>query len=47
MLSVIYVECGKQAHCAECHVEYRYPECRYPECRGSIKTLRIHKVQIS
>jgi hypothetical protein len=31
MLRIIYVECLKQAHYAEC----RYAECRYAECRGA------------
>ncbi len=31
MLRVIYGECRKQAHYAECH----YAECRYAECRGA------------
>ncbi len=37
MLSVIYVECSKQAHCAEC----RYAVCRYDECLGAIKSVVI------
>ncbi len=32
MLSVIYAECRKKAHYAECH----YAECRYAECRGAL-----------
>jgi hypothetical protein len=33
MLNVIFAECRKQAHYAECHyVECRYAECRYAEC---------------
>ncbi len=32
MLSVIYAECRKQAHYAECH----YAECRYAECRSAL-----------
>jgi hypothetical protein len=36
MLSVIYAECRKQAHYAECHyAECCYAECRYAECRGA------------
>ncbi len=36
MLRVVYGECRKQAHYAECHyAECRYPECRYTECRGA------------
>jgi hypothetical protein len=31
LLSVIYAECLKQAHYAECH----YAECCYVECRGA------------
>jgi hypothetical protein len=42
MLSVIYVECRKQAHYAECHyaechyAECHYAECHYAECRGAV-----------
>jgi hypothetical protein len=33
MLDVIYAECRKLAHYAEClYAECRYPECRYAEC---------------
>ncbi len=32
MLSVVYGECHKQAHYAECH----YAEFRYAECRGTL-----------
>jgi hypothetical protein len=36
MLSVIYAECRKQAHYAECrYAECRYAECRYADCRHS------------
>ncbi len=35
MLSVIYAECRKQAHDAECH----YAECRYAECRGAVNRI--------
>jgi hypothetical protein len=28
---VVYVECRKQTHDAECH----YAECHYAECRGA------------
>ncbi len=31
LLRVIYAECRKQAHYAECH----YTECRYAKCRGA------------
>ncbi len=31
MLNVIYAECRKLAHCAQC----RYAECRYAECRDA------------
>ncbi len=35
MLRVIYAECRKQTHYAECHyAECRYVDCRYAECRG-------------
>jgi hypothetical protein len=37
MLSVIYAECRKQAHYAECH----YTECRYAECRSADKDRSI------
>ncbi len=33
MLSVVYIECHKQTHYAEC----RYAECRYAECRSADK----------
>jgi hypothetical protein len=34
VLSVIYAECRKQAHYAECrYAECHYAECRYAECR--------------
>jgi hypothetical protein len=47
MLSVIYAECHKQTHCAECryaechyaechYAECRYAECHYAECRGAV-----------
>jgi hypothetical protein len=45
MLSVIYDECLKQVHYAECYyadcryAECRYTKCRYAECRGTPKTL--------
>ncbi len=33
MLNVIYAECRKQTHYAECrYAERRYTECRYAEC---------------
>jgi hypothetical protein len=36
MLNVIYDECRKQTHYAECRdAECRYPECRYAECRST------------
>jgi hypothetical protein len=36
MRSVIYTECRKQAHYAECrYAECHYVECRYAECRGA------------
>ncbi len=31
MQSVIYTDCSKQAHYAQCY----YAECRYDECRGT------------
>ncbi len=31
MLIVVYPECRKQTHYAEC----RYAECRYAECRSA------------
>ncbi len=43
MLSVIYAECHKQAHDAECYnAEFRYAECRYAECRSAEKTDLLH-----
>jgi hypothetical protein len=39
MLNVIYAECSKQTHYAECryaechYAEYRYAECRHAEYR--------------
>ncbi len=37
MLSVIYAECRKQNHYAEClNAECRYAGCRSAECRGAI-----------
>ncbi len=47
MLSVIYAECRKKNHYAEClnaecryagclYVECRYTRCRSAECRGAI-----------
>jgi hypothetical protein len=35
MLSVIYAECRKKVHYAEC----RYVESRYGECRGAQLTI--------
>jgi hypothetical protein len=32
-LSVLYAQCRKQTHNAECH----YGECRYADCRGAVK----------
>jgi hypothetical protein len=48
ILSVIYAECHKYAHYAQCHyaecryaechyAECRYAECHYAECRGATK----------
>jgi hypothetical protein len=43
MLSVIYAECPKQAHYAECHnAECHYAECRYAECRGAATYVLYH-----
>ena len=41
MLSVIYVECRKQAMLSyvTSYVECRYAECRYEECRGTNTVL--------
>ncbi len=38
LLSVIYAECRKQAHYAECH----YGECRYAECHGAINITYLN-----
>jgi hypothetical protein len=36
ILRVVYGECRKQAHYAECHyAECRFPERRCAECRGA------------
>ncbi len=45
MLSVVYTECRKQTHYAQCHyAECRYTECRYAECRGAASwTLQVYK----
>jgi hypothetical protein len=40
MLSVIYVECRKEAHYAEC----RYAECRYAESRGAKSKAKLDKI---
>jgi hypothetical protein len=43
MLSVIYAECCKRVHNAQCHyaechyAECHYAECHYAECRGAAK----------
>ncbi len=37
MLGVIYAECHKQAHYAEC----LYAECRYAECLGASPKTRL------
>jgi hypothetical protein len=33
MLGVVYADCSKLTHCAEC----LYDECYYVECRGAFK----------
>ncbi len=44
MLNVIYAECRKQAHYAEClYAEYRYAGCHYAECRSAIWNPDIRK----
>jgi hypothetical protein len=45
MLGVIYAECHKQTHYAECrNAVCRYAECHYAECRGAT-ALKCFMVQ--
>ncbi len=45
MLSVVYAECCKRTHYAECrYAEFRYAECHYAECRGAVGLTKFKTI---